>query len=128
MLTGCYDPSVVHEMGVVQEIHRISREAADANGGGRLTSVTVAVGELSAIEPALLAFAWEAITTGGPDAGSRLEVDWRPARQLCETCGEVAERAPGTWLRLCPRCDLPLRIEGGDELDVLHVDITQEAP
>ncbi len=115
-------------MGVIQEIHRISREAADANGGGRLTSVTVAVGELSAIEPALLAFAWEAITTGGPDAGSRLEVDWRPARQLCETCGEVAERAPGTWLRLCPRCDLPLRIEGGDGLDVLHVDITQEAP
>ena len=27
-------------MGVVQEIYRISREAADANGGGRLTSVT----------------------------------------------------------------------------------------
>jgi Zn finger protein HypA/HybF involved in hydrogenase expression len=60
-------------MGVVQEIHRISREAADASGGGRLTSVTVAVGELSAIEPSLLAFAWDAITAGGPDAGSRLE-------------------------------------------------------
>jgi len=117
----------VHEMGVVQEIHRISRVAADANGGGPLMSVTVAVGELSAIEPALLAFAWEAITAGGPDAGSRLEVDWRPARQLCGTCGEVAERALGTWLRLCPRCDLPLRIEGGDELDVLHVDVSQEA-
>jgi hydrogenase nickel incorporation protein HypA/HybF len=114
-------------MGVAQEIHRISREAADANGGGRLTSVTVAVGELSAIEPAHLEFAWEAITTGGPDAGSRLAVEWRPARQFCAACGEVAERAPGTWLRLCPRCDLPLRIEGGDELDVLHVDFTQDA-
>ncbi len=115
-------------MGVVQEIHRISREAAIANGGGRVTSVTVAVGELQAIEPTLLAFAWEAVVADSPDAGSRLEVDWRPARQLCAACGEVAERAQGSWLRLCPRCDLPLRIEGGDELDVLHVDITQEAP
>jgi hydrogenase nickel incorporation protein HypA/HybF len=115
-------------MGVVQEIHRIGREAADANGGGRLTSVTVAVGELSAIEPSLLGFAWEAVVAGSPDEGSRLEVEWRPARQLCQACGVVAERAPGTWLRLCPRCDLPLRIEGGDELDVLHVDITQEDP
>ena len=41
---------------------------------------------------------------------------------------DFLKRAPGSWLRLCPRCELPLRIEGGDELDVLHVDITQEAP
>jgi hydrogenase nickel insertion protein HypA len=115
-------------MGVVQEIHRIGRETALAHGGGRLESVTVAVGELSAVEPDLLAFAWEAVTAGGPDAGSRLLVEWRPARQTCTACGEVAERAEGTWLRLCPRCELPLRVEGGDELDVLHVDITQEDP
>ena len=114
-------------MGVVQEIYRISREAADANGGGRLTSVTVAVGELAAIEPDLLSFAWEAATSASPDAGSRLVVEWRPARQHCAGCGVVAERAPGTWLRLCPTCGLPLRIEGGDELDVLHVEF-EEGP
>ena len=116
----------MHEMGVVQEVYRIAREAADANGGGRLTSVTVAVGELAAIEPDLLSFAWEAVTAAGPDAGSKLLVEWHPARQICSACGVVAERAPGSWLRLCPACSLPLRIEGGDELDVLHADISQE--
>jgi hydrogenase nickel incorporation protein HypA/HybF len=115
-------------MGVVQEVYRIAREATDANGGGRLTSVTVAVGELSAIEPDLLSFAWEAATAGGSDAGSKLLVEWHPARQTCAACGVVADRAPGSWLRLCPACGLPLRIEGGDELDVLHVDISQEDP
>ena len=56
----------MHETGIAMEIYAISRRTADANGGGRLTSVKVIVGELSAIEPDLLAFAWEAVTAGEP--------------------------------------------------------------
>lgn len=111
----------MHETGIAAEIYAVSRRAADGHGGGRLESVRVVVGELSAIEPDLLAFAWEAITSGGPDAGARLDVEWRSARQICGACGEVAERAPGSWLKLCPRCEGVLRIEGGDELDVRDV-------
>ena len=111
----------MHEMGVAAEIYRIARETADANGGGSLESVAVAVGELSAVEPELLEFAWEAIVAGGSDAQARLSIRWTNARQLCADCGEVAERAAGSWLRLCPRCECPLLIEGGDELDVRSV-------
>lgn len=111
----------MHETGIAAEIYAISRRTADAHGGGRLLSVKVVVGELSAIEPDLLAFAWEAVTSDGPDAVSRIDVEWRPARQICADCGEISERAPGTWLKLCPRCGDALRIEGGDELDVRDV-------
>ncbi len=111
----------MHETGIASEIYAISRRAADANGGGRLLSVRVTVGELSAVEPELLAFAWEAVTSGGPDAASRLDVEWRASRLSCDACGKIAERSRGTWLRLCPRCAGPLRIEGGDELDVRDV-------
>jgi hydrogenase nickel incorporation protein HypA/HybF len=111
----------MHETGIAAEIYGVARQTADTNGGGRLLSVKVEVGELSAIEPDLLAFAWEAVTSGGPDAAARLDVEWRPARQICASCGEIGERAPGTWLRLCPRCEGTLRIEGGDELDVRDV-------
>ncbi len=117
----------MHETGIAAEIYGVSRRAADANAGGRLLSVRVEVGELSAVEPDLLAFAWEAVTAGGPDAGARLVVEWRPARQTCEACGEVAERAPRSWLRLCPRCSGVLRIEGGDELDVRDVTFEETA-
>lgn len=108
------------------EVYRMSREAADARGDGRLVSVRVAVGELSAVEPDLLSFAWDAVTAGGPDAGSRLVIERHDARQICGACGEVAERAAGSWLRLCPRCDLPLRVEGGDELDLLQIEFAGE--
>jgi len=110
----------VHEMSIAVAIHRASREAV-VEPGGHLEIVKVAVGELSAVDPQLLGYAWEALTRDGPDEGARLEVDWHPARQNCIDCGEQKKRAEGSWLRLCPDCGLPLQVEGGDELDVMQV-------
>jgi hydrogenase nickel incorporation protein HypA/HybF len=113
--------AAMHEMGLAAEAYGIARRAADASGGGALESVTVVVGELSAVEPDLLRFAWEALLSGTPDASARLDVEWRPARQRCARCGDVAERAAGSWLRLCPRCGGALAVSGGDELEVRTV-------
>jgi hydrogenase nickel incorporation protein HypA/HybF len=111
----------VHELSIAQEIYRTSRVAVASHGAGRLESVKVAVGELTAIEPDLLAFAWEALTGGGPDAGSVLDVEWHPARQFCSTCNAEKTRAQNAWLRVCPDCGRPLEVSGGQELDVLQV-------
>lgn len=122
------DPSIlgaVHEVGLAAEILRIARDAAEVRGGGRLESVTVVVGDLAAVEPDLLEFAWTAVVGGGPDEGARLIVDWRPARQLCDSCGDVPERAAGSWLRLCPGCGNPLAVKGGDELEVRTIVFSQ---
>jgi hydrogenase nickel incorporation protein HypA/HybF len=115
------DGGTVHELSIAQEIHRTSRAAVAAHGAGRLERVTVAVGELTAIEPDLLAFAWQALTESGPDAGSVLEVEWRPARQFCAECNAEKPRPERAWLRLCPDCGQPLQVSGGLELDVLQV-------
>ncbi len=105
-------------MGIAAEIYRIARGVADDRGGGPLESVTVVIGELAAVEPDLLEFAWRATVEGTADAPARLSVDWRAARQVCSRCGEIRERVPGSWLRLCPHCGGPLAVSGGDELDV----------
>lgn len=110
----------MHELGIATETYRMCRAALDARQPGlRLVQARVAVGELSAIEPELLRYAWEAVVSDGPDRGAALEIEWRSARQTCAACGDVAGRQPGTWLRLCPRCGGSLAIEGGDELDLL---------
>jgi hydrogenase nickel incorporation protein HypA/HybF len=111
----------LHELSIAQEIYRTSRAAVAAHGPGRLERVKVAVGELTAIEPDLLSFAWEALTGGGQDAGSVLDVEWHPARQFCAACNADKPRAQGTWLRLCPDCGQALQVTGGQELDVLQV-------
>ena len=109
----------MHELSLATEIYRLCRSRM-AEPAARLERVCLAVGELSAIEPDLLRFAWEAVTAGGPDANAALEVEWRRARQTCAACGEVAERAPGAWRNVCPRCGGALAIEGGMELDLLR--------
>ena len=108
-------------MGIALSIYDACRAAVAGHGGGRLEVVRVAVGELSALEPELLRFAWEALLAEGPDVGCRLEVEWRPARQHCPACAADQPRAPGAWLLACPGCGGPLAVEGGDDLDVLHL-------
>ena len=116
----------MHELSLVAEIYRAARKTVDGYGPHRIEAVKVAVGELAAVEPDLLSFAWEAVTRDTPDAGARLDVDFRPAKQTCAACGDVPERVPGSWLRLCPRCGGPLGIEGGDDLDVVNVTFEDE--
>jgi hydrogenase nickel incorporation protein HypA/HybF len=113
-------------MGVAAEVRRIARESVTDRGPGRITCVRLAVGDLAAIEPELLKYAWDALVQGTPEEGATLEVDWRPAKQTCRVCGDLPGRAPGTWLRLCPRCDGLLRVTGGDDLDVLQVVFEEE--
>ncbi len=108
----------MHELSLAAEIHRLCRGRVDG-APARLERVRVAVGELSAVEPDLLRFAWEAVVGGGPDAAATLEIEWRPARQHCAACGDAA-RAPGQWLFACPRCGGTLTVEGGMELDVVE--------
>ncbi len=107
----------MHELGLASEILEACRRRMPE--AARLEEVRVAVGELSAVEPDLLRYAWEAVVAGGPDAAATLEIEWRPARQHCARCGD-ATRAPGAWLNGCPRCGGRLTVEGGMELDVLQ--------
>ncbi|HUK64645.1 MAG TPA: hydrogenase maturation nickel metallochaperone HypA [Dongiaceae bacterium] len=114
----------MHELGLAVEIHRRARSHVEAHARARLARVVVAIGELSAVEPDLLRFAWQAVTAGSPDEGALLEIQWCPARQRCPACGGTPERAAGTWLASCPRCGEALRVEGGTELDLLRVVLT----
>jgi hydrogenase nickel incorporation protein HypA/HybF len=113
-------------MGIAVSIYEIAREAVASLGPGQVRSVRIAIGELAAVEPDLLRYAWEAVTAGGADAGAELDVDWCRARQFCSSCNEEKDRAEGSWLRLCPDCEQPLRVEGGTELDVIRVEYDAE--
>ncbi len=113
-------------MGIALEIHRVCREVVAEQGGGRIDSVRMAIGELAAVEPDLLTYAWEAVVAEGPDVGARLVVEWHPARQFCSQCDQDKDRSEGSWLRICPDCGQPLAVSGGDELDVLAVTIATD--
>lgn len=111
----------MHETAIAMEILRVSQKTLEESGGSKLLRIKVAVGELSAVEPELLLYAWEAVVAGTGAEGCKLEVEFCPARQHCPNCGPVS-REPGAWLPLCLSCGLPLEVEGGSELDLLQVE------
>ena len=108
----------MHELSVATEIYRRCRSRVEG-ADSRIERVKVALGELSAVEPDLLRYAWDAVTAAGPDAGAALEIEWREARQVCPLCGAQPRRA-AAWHRACPACGRPLRSAGGRELDVIE--------
>ena len=118
----------MHEMGIAVEIFRVCRETIAHHGGGRIHAVRLEVGELTAVEPDLISFAWEAVTADGPHAGSKLDITWCAATQFCPSCGEDKDRSEGTWLRICPDCGSPLKVDGGSQLDIIDLVMQTEEP
>jgi Zn finger protein HypA/HybF involved in hydrogenase expression len=113
-------------MGIAIEVYRACKAAVEHLGPGKIDEARVAVGELAAVEPDLLVFAWQAVTADGPDREAKLEVQWCPARQFCAECNESKQRSEGSWLRICPDCGQILKVDGGDELDLLEVSFTTD--
>ncbi|HPR62843.1 MAG TPA: hydrogenase maturation nickel metallochaperone HypA [Thermoanaerobaculia bacterium] len=112
-------------MSVASEIYSICTGSVLHLRPGRIDVVRIKVGELSAVEPDLLNFAWEALTREGPDEGSRLDIQFCPSRQFCPSCGEVKVRLPGSWFFVCPECSAPLKVTGGRELDIVNISFRQ---
>jgi hydrogenase nickel incorporation protein HypA/HybF len=110
----------MHELSLAAEVYRQCRSRVEGGETSRIERVKLAVGELAAVEPDLLRFAWQAVTADGPDAGAVLEIEWREAIQVCDGCGARPHRVAPAWQMGCPACGRPLRIEGGRELDLLQ--------
>jgi hydrogenase nickel incorporation protein HypA/HybF len=111
---------LMHELSLAAEVYRLCRARVEGGAASRIDRVKLAVGELSAVEPELLRYAWQAVTEAGPDIGAALEIEWHQAIQVCDGCGARPQRIAPAWHTSCPACGRPLRVEGGRELDVLE--------
>ncbi len=118
----------MHELSIATALYRQCRGEVDRLGGGRLEAVEVAIGELSAIEPSLLRFAWEAVTSESDDVGAELDVDWREVKHLCRTCGDAGSVEASGWPRTCCECGSILAMQGGRELDVIALKYSSNEP
>jgi hydrogenase nickel insertion protein HypA len=115
----------VHELSIALKLWELCQADRAAHGEASIQSVRIAVGELASVDPKMLEYAWTDVAAGAGVAAPALTIAWCPVRQSCARCGEVAERQAGSWLRLCPTCAEPLRVEGGDELDLLGIDFEE---
>jgi hydrogenase nickel insertion protein HypA len=117
---------LMYELSVAQELYARSRERADEMEARELEAVRVAVGELAGVTPALLQSAWKFVVSESADENCRLLLETRSARQVCPQCG--ARPAPDViaYPAHCDRCKCHMRVESGDQVELIEIRFQQE--
>jgi len=112
----------MHEMALAESVVQIVEAQARAAGAERVLSVRLEIGALSHVEPAALAFCFDAVSAGGIAAGARLDIDRSPGRGWCQDCtAEIAIDALGAP---CPQCGgYKLQVSGGQEMRVKEMEV-----
>lgn len=103
----------MHEYSIAQALMERVVAEARARGATAVHRLFVRIGELSGIEPELLASAYTLVRENGLCDASQLDIRRVPAVWACRDCGQ--EVAKGEILR-CPTCSAPARLVSGDEI------------
>jgi hydrogenase nickel incorporation protein HypA/HybF len=117
----------VHELSIVAGLFEILEEKARAEGGLRITAVTLRVGRLSGVVPDLLVSAFDAYKKGTLAEEARLEIESAPFDFRCRACGGGDIRDdPAVACAACGSSDIELR--GGMDIVVEKIEIEINDP
>ena len=108
----------MHEYSIVQAlIERVEQEAV-ARGASRVVRLWVRLGELSGVEPGLLATAYETFRERTICEGAPMELDRVAAAWACRRCDR-----PTAGALCCERCSAPAALVAGDEIFLSRIEM-----
>ncbi len=111
----------MHEYSLLQALIARAGQEAGRHGGVRVHSLTIRLGELSGVEPALLTTAFELARAGTACEGAALRLDRVAAVWSCPGCRKTFAR--GEILR-CAACARPAELnEGADALTLDRIEM-----
>jgi hydrogenase nickel incorporation protein HypA/HybF len=112
----------MHEMSIAQSLVDIIQEEMARHHAGRLESVRIHVGEMSAIVPDSLSFCFEVITAGTNMEGARLIMEVIPVEGKCRECGERFQVKD--FVFICPSCGgTGVDAVSGQELSIVEIEV-----
>jgi hydrogenase nickel incorporation protein HypA/HybF len=108
----------MHELGIAMEIAEL---ATDRAAGAKIMRVVVEVGQLTAVLPDALAFAWDAAIEDSELEGCTLEIIQMPGRGRCRACASEQEMTMPFGRCNCGQTDLELI--AGEELRIREMEV-----
>jgi len=116
----------MHEMGIANSVMESVRIEAQRFPGRHIAKVGVRIGELAGVDPEAMRFCFEALVRGSDLEPLELDIDYRPRRQECQSCGRCFVARPEDLA--CPKCGgLTSRLIGGDELELAYLEVEDGA-
>jgi hydrogenase nickel incorporation protein HypA/HybF len=117
----------VHELSVCQDLLTQVTEIAARRGASVVERITIEVGPLSGVEPALLAAAFEVMRGGGCAARAVLSIESTAVTIACLVCGSSSLTQANRLV--CTVCGgFRTRIVAGDELRLRRVELRMPVP
>jgi hydrogenase nickel incorporation protein HypA/HybF len=112
----------VHELSVCQALLNQVAEIAAARGAARVTGITIEVGPLAGVDPALLGNAFAIARAGSCAAGAALLIEAAAVEIACLSCGAHSRPAPNRLV--CAGCGgFRTRVVAGEELRLRRVEL-----
>ena len=121
------DTTIMHELGIAQSVlEEVSAEAA-RHPGTRPVKVRMRIGELAAVDPEALRFAFEALTIDTELAGLQLEIETCPRRHRCLDCS--TEFLVKDFDFACPHCGSTRnQCVSGEQLELAFLELEEHEP
>ena len=116
----------MHELTVAAQIRStLERELVPEADAVAVDVVRVQVGALTGLVPEALEFVWpHAVADSSLLGHAAIEVELVEAAIECGACGSTSTTAVVRALR-CPVCRSPdIQVVGGDELDIVSIDVS----
>lgn len=118
----------MHELAVTEGIISTAVEAAQRNGGRRITAINLVIGELSSIVDDSVQFYFDMVSAGTLAEGALLRFERRPATVACLDCGHTVD-AVAPFEPHCPHCaGQRLQVAGGQDFYVDSIEVRDEDP
>jgi hydrogenase nickel incorporation protein HypA/HybF len=112
----------MHELSVCQALLKQVADIAMDRGASAVKRITIEVGPLSGIEPALLANAFRILRAGSCAARAVLSIESPAVSIRCTSCGAESRTQPNRLV--CALCgDFRTQVVAGDELRLLRVEL-----
>lgn len=114
----------MHELSIAHSIIQIATQTYPADKAGKITAITLQIGELSSIETDALRFAFEAVKDNTILQYAVLDIELIAGEASCSDCGTVF--AMPQYGTPCPQCGSYLaHIEKGKEMRVLSLTVDE---
>lgn len=112
----------MHELLVTESILNIVLDKAKEAQAGKITGVSLVIGELSGFVPECIEFYFDVLSKDTIAQGAALHFELVPAQVCCRACLTTFSPQDNQWA--CPRCrGLNVEIVGGRELYVRNMEV-----
>ena len=113
----------MHELGIAESAVKAALKEMRNRKATRILSVTLRIGDLAAVDPQAMRFAFDTVIAGTAADGANLEIDHIAPLAWCRVCSETFSTDSIAFFK-CPRCgNYSGELRQGREIELARLEL-----